>query len=123
VTLLQDLVHRDVKPSNILLASPQGPTWLSDLGLAAAARHLPGFVKGLDLAYVPPEYIIQQQQQQGQGSGGSSSSSAGGGGGWQVFDDLPALAELTTTAADMYQLVSLIRVLMQTLTAAAAAAA
>jgi serine/threonine protein kinase len=109
-------VHRDVKPSNILLASPQGPTWLSDLGLAAAARHLPGFVKGLDLAYVLPEYITQQQQ--GQGVCGSSSSSspgrgiAGGGasGGWQVLDDLPALAELTTTAADMYQLVSVTRV-------------
>jgi hypothetical protein len=101
-----------VKPSNILLASPQGPIWLSDLGLAAAAATLPGFVKGLDLAYVPPEYIQQQQQQHGQGQYGSSSSSSPGrgiaaaGGGWQVLDDLPALAELTTTAADMYQLVS-----------------
>jgi hypothetical protein len=57
---------------------------------------------------VPPEYITtQQQQQQQQQQCGSSSSGGGGGSGvsWQVLDDMSALAQLTTTAADMYQLV------------------
>ncbi|KAF6251407.1 kinase-like domain-containing protein [Scenedesmus sp. NREL 46B-D3] len=109
------LVHRDVKPSNILLASPDGPTWLSDMGLAAAACRLPGFVKGLDLAYVPPEYIVQQQQGPGNsssssgsrvtgGPAGGASAAGGAAGGWCILDDLPALAERTATAADMYQL-------------------
>jgi cyclin-dependent kinase len=30
----QDIIHRDVKPSNLLLASPTGPAYLSDFGTA-----------------------------------------------------------------------------------------
>jgi hypothetical protein len=88
------------------------------MGLATAARCLPGFVKGLDLAYVPPEHITcvctdqqqqQQQQQHWEAGGGSASASVSGGSSsrcWQILGDLSALAQLTTTAADMYQLVS-----------------
>lgn len=34
----QDIIHRDVKPSNILLASPSGPFYLADFGIAWSAN-------------------------------------------------------------------------------------
>jgi cyclin-dependent kinase len=33
-----DILHRDIKPGNILLASPQGPAYLADFGIAWSAH-------------------------------------------------------------------------------------
>ncbi len=62
------IIHRDVKPSNILLASPQGPAYLADFGIAWSADD-PSSERAdekiLDVGttcYRPPELLFGNQK-------------------------------------------------------------
>ena len=55
-----NVIHRDVKPSNVLLASPNNTALLADFGVAFVAETPPrrGFRAGGDVAYMSPEQAL-----------------------------------------------------------------